>query len=96
MMEFSQLMTKSPALSSIFSHDEEEEEDITTRIFLRYKKRIVLADFGSHKRSTGQAIAGRLYEGLRSVYKVFLDSEAKFKIHNLQKIVEQTVTFALQ
>ncbi len=28
----------------------------------------------SHKRTTGQAIAGRLYEGLKDYYKVFLDS----------------------
>lgn len=45
----------------------------------------------SHKRSTGQGIAGRLYEGLKSDYHIFLDSEAKFKIHNLKQIVSQTV-----
>jgi hypothetical protein len=47
----------------------------------------------SHKRSTGQGIAGRLFEGLKDHYKVFLDSEAKFKIHNLRQIVEQTAFF---
>ena len=47
----------------------------------------------SHKRSTGQGIAGRLYEGLKDSYKVFIDSEAKFKIHNLRKIVESTEVF---
>lgn len=47
----------------------------------------------SHKRSTGQGICGRLYEGLKHDYKVFLDSEAKFKIHNLKEIVKQTENF---
>ena len=47
----------------------------------------------SHKRSTGQGIAGRLFEGLKDKYKIFLDSEAKFKIHDLKKIVEHTDTF---
>lgn len=37
-------------------------EDLSTRVFL------------SHKRSTGQGIAGRLFEGLKDKYKVFLDS----------------------
>jgi hypothetical protein len=44
----------------------------------------------SHKRTTAQVIAGRLYEGLKDDYKVFLDSEAKFKIHDLELIVENT------
>ena len=35
-------------------------------------------------------IAGRLYEGLKDDYKVFLDSEAKFKIHDLELIVQNT------
>ena len=56
-----------------------EEEDLTTTVFL------------SHKRSTGQGIAGRLYEGLKESYKVFIDSEAKFKIHDLKLIVQSTV-----
>ncbi len=47
----------------------------------------------SHKRSTGQGIVGRLYEGLKDSYKVFLDSETKFKIHDLQLIVENTTVF---
>ena len=35
--------------------------------------------FLSHKRSTGQAVAGRLFEGLKDYYgrdAIFLDSEA--------------------
>ncbi len=36
---------------------------------------------------------GRLYEGLKDDYKVFLDSEAKFKIHDLQLIVKNTEVF---
>ena len=47
----------------------------------------------SHKRSTGQGIVGRLYEGLKEDFKVFLDSEAKFKIHNLKEIVKHTEVF---
>ncbi len=50
-------------------------------------------NFVSHKRSTGQGIVGRLYEGLKAEYKIFLDSEAKFKIHNLKEIVKQTEVF---
>ena len=41
-------------------------------------------------------IAGRLYEGLAGAgYNVFLDSEAKFKLHDLEKIVAQTDVFVL-
>ncbi len=36
---------------------------------------------------------GRLFEGLKDEYKVFLDSEAKFKIHDLQLIVKNTEIF---
>jgi len=53
-------------------------EDTSTRLFL------------SHKRSTGQGIAGRLYEGLKNEYKIFLDSESNFNIHDLKKIVQHT------
>mmetsp|Transcript_4017 Transcript_4017/g.5638 ORF Transcript_4017/g.5638 Transcript_4017/m.5638 type:complete len:839 (+) Transcript_4017:81-2597(+) len=56
-------------------------EDISCRLFL------------SHKRSSGQGIAGRLFEGFKNHYKVFLDSEADFDIHDLQLIVKQTNTF---
>jgi hypothetical protein len=61
--------------------------------------------FLSHKRSTGQGIAGRLYEGLKNYYKVFLDSvrckatyltldqEAKFNLNDLQEIVRSTEVF---
>ncbi len=38
------------------------DEKMQTRVFL------------SHKRSTGQGIAGRLFEGLKDAYDVFLDS----------------------
>ncbi len=40
-------------------------------------------------------ILGRLYEGLKNDYKVFLDSEAKFKVHDLKLIVGQTKLFIL-
>jgi len=56
-------------------------EDVTTRLFL------------SHKRTTGQKIVGRLYEELKGDYKIFLDSETKFKIHNLKEIVKNTDVF---
>eukprot|EP00027_Filamoeba_sp_ATCC50430_P007122 CAMPEP_0168542912 /NCGR_PEP_ID=MMETSP0413-20121227/1597_1 /TAXON_ID=136452 /ORGANISM="Filamoeba nolandi, Strain NC-AS-23-1" /LENGTH=600 /DNA_ID=CAMNT_0008572813 /DNA_START=20 /DNA_END=1822 /DNA_ORIENTATION=- len=50
--------------------------------------------FLSHKRTTAQVIAGRLYEGLtKAGFNVFLDSEAKFKLHDLEKIVQQTDLF---
>ncbi len=36
---------------------------------------------------------GRLYEGLKDWYTVFLDSEAKFNIHDLKQIVQNTEVF---
>jgi len=62
---------------------ENNKESIKTHCFL------------SHKRTTAQVIAGRLYEGLKDDYKPFLDSEAKFKIHDLEKIVQETDLFVL-
>jgi len=55
-------------------------QDIVTRAFL------------SHKRSSAQGMAGRLYEGLKG-YKVFLDSEASFDLHDLALIVKHTGLF---
>lgn len=50
----------------------------------------------SHKRSSAQVIAGRLFEGLQKrEYSPFLDSEAKFKLHDLAEIVSQTKLFLL-
>ena len=36
--------------------------------------------FLSHKRSSAQHIAGRLWEGFKDRYSVFLDSEAQFQV----------------
>ncbi len=47
----------------------------------------------SHRRLTAQAIAGRLYEGLKNDYKCFLDSETQFKIHDLETIVKNTSNY---
>ncbi len=72
-----------------------QEEDLHTRVFLRYLlwySRILIVVF-SHKRSTGQGLVGRLYEGLKDFYHVFLDSEAKFNIHDLKLIVQNTDVF---
>lgn len=44
-------------------------EDVRTRGFL------------SHKRSSAQGIAGRIFQALRNDYKIFLDSEADFELH---------------
>jgi len=49
--------------------------------------------FLSHKRSSAQGIAGRLYESLKEDYDVFLDSETQFKIHDLEVIVKHTDVF---
>ncbi len=84
-------------------------EDLTTRLFLRYivsfydLHQIVVFNYEfqtsfvlicpSHKRSTGQGLVGRLYEGLKDWYQVFLDSEAKFNIHDLKCIVQSTEVF---
>mmetsp|Transcript_19729 Transcript_19729/g.27515 ORF Transcript_19729/g.27515 Transcript_19729/m.27515 type:complete len:997 (-) Transcript_19729:49-3039(-) len=76
----SNILAKKESESQNESH-EESSENITTRVFL------------SHKRSTGQGIAGRLYEGLKNDYNVFIDSEAKFKIHNLKMLVQNTDVF---
>jgi len=64
------------------SKNEEKNEDLTTRVFL------------SHTNS-GEGIAGRLYDGLKESYKVFMYSEAKFKVQNLKKIVQQTEVLIL-
>jgi len=49
--------------------------------------------FLSHKRSSAQGIAGRLYESLKEDFDVFLDSETQFKIHDLEVIVKHTDVF---
>jgi len=56
-------------------------EDVRTRGFL------------SHKRSSAQGIAGRIFQALRNDYKIFLDSEADFELHDLEEIVKQTELF---
>ena len=56
-------------------------EELTTSCFL------------SHKRSSAQGIAGRLYQALSPHYNVFLDSEATFNLHNLRLIVKYTGLF---
>jgi hypothetical protein len=60
--------------------------------------------FLSHRRLTAQVIAGRLYEGLKGSHKIFLDSEAKFKVkavlyvltfwqlHSLEELVNRSST----
>jgi hypothetical protein len=53
-------------------------ENISTRGFL------------SHKRTTAQGIAGRLYQALHQEYNLFLDTEATFDLHNLQILVANT------
>jgi len=58
-----------------------EGENIHTNFFL------------SHKRSSAQGIAGRLYESLKEEFEVFLDSETQFKIHDLEIIVGHTDVF---
>jgi hypothetical protein len=60
-----------------------------------HKESIETDAFLSHKRTTAQVIAGRLYEGLKNDYKIFLDSEAKFKVHDLELIVANTRLFIL-
>ncbi len=58
-----------------------KKEDIRTRLFL------------SHKRSSAQGMTGRMYQGLSAAYRVFLDSEADFDLHDLEAIVAETDTF---
>ncbi len=45
---------------------------------------------GSHKRATAQHIAGRMFESFKEDYKVFLDSEVQFDVHDLEVIVSNT------
>jgi len=49
--------------------------------------------FLSHKRSSAQGMVGRIYEGLKEDYQVFLDSEADFDLHDLAAIVKNTQIF---
>ncbi len=60
-----------------------DNENIHTNMFL------------SHKRSTGQGLAGRIWESLKNNYDIFLDSETQFKIHDLEILVAQTDIFLL-
>ncbi len=69
--------------------ESEHEEEISDEV----KKEIFSRAFLSHKRTTGQKIAGRLYQGLSQDYTLFLDSAADFDLHDLQLIVEQTMNF---
>jgi hypothetical protein len=46
--------------------------------------------FLSHRRATGQGIAGRIFEKFGREYCTFLDSEATFELHNLQMLIEKT------
>ena len=46
--------------------------------------------FLSHRRATGQGIAGRIFEWSSSEYCTFLDSEATFELHNLQMLINKT------
>jgi len=46
--------------------------------------------FLSHRRATGQGIAGRIFERFSSEYCTFLDSEATFELHNLQMLINKT------
>ena len=56
-------------------------EELTTNAFL------------SHKRTSAQGMAGRIFQQLNLDYKIFLDSEASFNLHNLQLIVKYTGLF---
>jgi len=58
-----------------------DTDEIATRCFL------------SHKRSSAQGMTGRIFQGLKSEYKVFLDSEADFDLHDLKLIVKSTRLF---
>jgi hypothetical protein len=52
--------------------------------------------FLSHKRSSGQVIAGRLYESLTNKgFKVFIDSEEFFDLHDLDHSVTLANVFVL-
>ena len=46
--------------------------------------------FFSHRRLTGQGIVGRLYEGLKGAFDCFLDSEAHFKLNELDTIIKNS------
>ena len=49
----------------------------------------------SHKQTTGQGIALALYQTLKYNYKfkVFIDVQANFDLHDLDKVVTNTLVF---
>ncbi|KAK9814455.1 hypothetical protein WJX72_006166 [[Myrmecia] bisecta] len=49
--------------------------------------------FLSHRRLTAQGAVGRIYSEVGKTYRMFLDSEAKFLLHNLRELVQATHTF---
>ena len=59
------------------------------------KESIKTDAFLSHKRTTAQVIAGRLYEGLKEEYKIFLDSEAKFKVISKSQVKLNQIRFTI-
>jgi hypothetical protein len=67
--EFKKKLESGEVIEDDHDHHSEPVEDLHTRVFL------------SHRRLTAQGMTGRIYEGLKGDYAVFLDSEAKFKIH---------------
>ena len=84
---------KSSTAMKMASHEKHEvAENINTRVFLRFFSHFTIKIhlYASHRRLTAQAIAGRLFEGLKNDYKCFLDSETQFKIHDLETIVKNT------
>ena len=46
--------------------------------------------FISHRRLTGQGIAGRVYQYFSPDHTVFLDTEANFNLKDLEKIISKS------
>src|SRR5688500_12334826 len=73
------------------------EEQVVQKEFIfgriQHTEQLKTHTFLSHKRSSAQGIAGRLFQELKENYKIFLDSEATFNLHNLQLIVKYTGLF---
>ncbi|KAL1510401.1 hypothetical protein AB1Y20_006710 [Prymnesium parvum] len=87
-------LAPAPAQPTEASHEHSDEELQKMQAELLQGAPKPLKQFGlaftvflSHRRATGQGPIGRIYQALKEDYCCFLDSEVKFKLHNLRVLV---------
>ena len=68
-------------------------ESLITHAFLSHKRTSAQGVAGTAQYTNSTHFKGRIYTELKNDYTLFLDSEAKFNLHNLQLIVKHTALF---